>query len=80
MFWEELTGDDFARTFNTFDLVYVLTGGGPGFATYLLSIYMYLTSFSFREMGYGSTLATAMLIILLVLSSIFIRLVSRKEV
>lgn len=70
----------FAWTFNTFDLVYVLTSGGPGYATYLLSIYMYLTSFSFREMGYGSTLATTMLFILLVLSTIFIRLVSNRDV
>lgn len=70
----------FAWTFNTFDLVYVLTSGGPGYATYLLSIYMYLSSFSFREMGYGSTLATTMLLILLVISTLFIRLVSRKEV
>lgn len=70
----------FAWAFNTFDLVYVLTYGGPGFSTHLLSIYMYLTSFSFRDMGYGSTLATMMLIILLGLSAIFIRALSRKEV
>jgi multiple sugar transport system permease protein len=69
----------FAWSFNTFDLVYILTSGGPGYSTYLLSIYMYLTSFSFREVGYGSTLATAMLLILLAISFVFIRTVSRKE-
>jgi multiple sugar transport system permease protein len=69
----------FAWAFNTFDLVYVLTAGGPGYSTYLLSIYMYLTAFSFRELGYGSAIATVMLLILLALAAVFIRTVSRKD-
>ena len=69
----------FAWAFNTFDLAYVLTNGGPGYSTYLLSIYMYLTAFSFRELGYGSALAAVMLLILVVLAVVFIRTVSRKD-
>ena len=70
----------FAWIFNTFDMVYILTSGGPGYSTYLLSIYTYLTSFSFQNIGYGSALAVSMLLILLAISVIFIRTVSRKEI
>jgi len=40
-----------------FDLVFVLTGGGPGDATRLLPLDMYLTGFSGNDMGRASTLA-----------------------
>jgi multiple sugar transport system permease protein len=69
----------FTWSFNTFDTVYVMTGGGPGWSTYLLSIYMYLTAFSFRDLGYGSALATVMLIILICLSTVFIRATTRDD-
>jgi raffinose/stachyose/melibiose transport system permease protein len=40
-----------------FDQVYVLTGGGPGYATETLSTIIYKTSFQFAESGYGSAIA-----------------------
>lgn len=40
-----------------FDLVFVLTGGGPGDATRMLPLHMYLTGFSGNDMGQGSVLA-----------------------
>ena len=42
-----------------FDLVYVMTGGGPGFATRLLPLDMFLSAFfSRREMGRASAIAS----------------------
>jgi ABC-type sugar transport system permease subunit len=46
--------------FRIFDLVYVLTGGGPADATETLSTLTYKQLFSALQFGYGSTLATAM--------------------
>ncbi|ASR39525.1 ABC transporter [Prauserella marina] len=43
-----------------FDLVFVLTGGGPGNATRLLPLDMYLSGFSSNEMGRASTLAVVL--------------------
>jgi ABC-type sugar transport system permease subunit len=43
--------------FRIFDLVFVLTGGGPGNATETLSVYTYKTLFTFGDFGYGSALA-----------------------
>ena len=46
--------------FRVFDLVYVLTGGGPADSTETLSTLSYKTLFSTLQFGYGSTLSTAM--------------------
>lgn len=46
-----------------FDLIYVMTGGGPGTATELMATYMYKMSFQHFKMGYGSTAAAAMFIL-----------------
>ena len=48
-------------SFKTFDLVYVLTMGGPGVSTQLLSLYTYKWGFKFFEMGYASALSYLML-------------------
>lgn len=48
--------------FRVFDLVYVLTGGGPADSTETLSTLSYKTLFSTLQFGYGTTLSTAMFI------------------
>ncbi|KKK39481.1 ABC transporter permease [Mesobacillus campisalis] len=50
----------------TFDLFYVMTGGGSGNATEILGTYMYRQAFVNFKMGYGSTIAAMMFIIALV--------------
>ncbi|MCI9124184.1 MAG: sugar ABC transporter permease [Eubacterium sp.] len=47
-----------------FDLIYVMTGGGPGNATELMATYMYKFSFSQFNMGYGSAVAGGMFILI----------------
>ncbi|HEY1477554.1 MAG TPA: sugar ABC transporter permease [Chthoniobacterales bacterium] len=46
--------------FRIFDLVYVLTGGGPADSTEVLSTLTYKNLFSALQFGYGSALATSM--------------------
>lgn len=63
-----------------FDLVYVMTGGGPGTATELMATYMYKNSFSSFKMGYGSAVAAGMFILITGLALLAMRLMSgRKE-
>lgn len=50
----------------TFDLVYILTSGGPGTATELVSVYNYKIAFSRYDMGYASAVSTAVMIVLAV--------------
>ena len=53
-----------------FDLVYVMTGGGPGTSTELMATYMYKNSFVTYNMGYGSTIAAGMFILITVVAAL----------
>jgi len=46
-----------------FDLVFILTGGGPGYATRLLPLDMYITGFQDHQFGQASAIATLLVII-----------------
>ncbi|MGP1396327.1 MAG: carbohydrate ABC transporter permease [Inquilinaceae bacterium] len=58
--------------FRTFDYVYVMTSGGPGTATYTLSLYAWQQTFSFINWGYGAAISLFMLAIILVAAHIFV--------
>lgn len=59
--------------FNHFDSVYVLTGGGPGNRTMLLSIMAYQNAFRFFKIGYASAIGVVMLVLLLTPMMLYIR-------
>ncbi len=48
-----------------FDIIYVLTGGGPGFATTVFLQYIYRAAFTNGEMGYASALGVVLTVVLL---------------
>lgn len=50
--------------FQTFEIPFIGTKGGPAYATWLYGLHIYRTSFEFFEMGYGSTLAWILFAIL----------------
>ena len=62
-----------------FDLVYVMTGGGPEGASELMATYMYRTVFSSYQLGYGSTIASAMFLIVVLIAALGMRLTKRFE-
>jgi raffinose/stachyose/melibiose transport system permease protein len=57
----------------SFDVVFVLTGGGPGDATRILPLHMYLTGFSRYDMGYASAIAVVLLAAGLLVSTVLVR-------
>jgi len=59
--------------FKTFDIVYVLTAGGPGTATTTLNMYAYKQAIEFVSLGYGASLTIVMLIIIVVATQLFLR-------
>jgi raffinose/stachyose/melibiose transport system permease protein len=62
-----------------FDLIYVMTGGGPGTATELMATYMYKMSFSNFKMGYGSTAAAGMFLLVTTIALIVQSLLRVRE-
>lgn len=62
-----------------FDLIYVMTGGGPGTATELMATYMYKESFKNFNMGYGSAIAGGMFILITMVSMITMKLINGKQ-
>jgi len=58
--------------FRTFDYVYVMTSGGPGTATYTLSLYAWQQTFSFIKWGYGATISLFSLLVILIVANLFV--------
>ncbi|WP_223812038.1 carbohydrate ABC transporter permease [Geobacillus sp. 46C-IIa] len=66
------------QTLGVFTLIYALTGGGPGMATQTLPIYMYNQAFVNYQLGYGTAISLAMLLIGIIASLLYIRLLKVK--
>jgi len=58
--------------FRTFDYVYVMTSGGPGTATYTLSLYAWQQTFSFINWGYGAAISLFSLFVILIVANVFV--------
>lgn len=63
-----------------FSFVFVITAGGPGFATTTVDYYTYLTTFENGQFGYGAALAVLLFLIVLVLTIAQIKLFPQREV
>lgn len=59
--------------FKTFDVIFVLTGGGPGIETRTLNLLAYKQGIEFLEMGYASAIAILMLVFTVFIGQIFLR-------
>jgi multiple sugar transport system permease protein len=55
----------FAQAFGIFDLIQVMTGGGPGGATETVSIYIYATVMRYLDFGYGAALVVVTFLLLI---------------
>jgi ABC-type sugar transport system permease subunit len=64
---------------SVFDLVYVLTGGGPGSATTLFSWLTYASTFTFLNLGHGAALSFIMATVLLTFIALYLRMVRVEE-
>ena len=69
----------FIYTFKVFDLVYVMTSGGPVNSTHMLSTYSYKLSFEMFKYSKGSAVANVLLAILLVVGIFYIRATKEEE-
>ncbi len=59
--------------FKTFDIIFVLTSGGPGIATRTLNLLAYKHGIEFLSMGYASAIAVIMLVFTIIIAQVFLR-------
>jgi ABC-type sugar transport system permease subunit len=67
------------NSLKSFDIVYIMTGGGPFHKSDTLAMLMYLESFKSYYMGYGSAIAVVLFLIALVIIAFYFRQVQALE-
>lgn len=65
--------------FNNFDLMFLLTAGGPGNSTETLPIYAYRTGWVLNSLGKASSIAAILLVFLLGISFIYFKIIDRMD-
>ena len=65
--------------YKLFDQVYIMTGGGPGSSTELLTIFAYKLNFKFWNLGYGSAAVAILFLINFIISFFFVKLTYKEE-
>ncbi len=65
--------------FKVFDIVYVLTGGGPGTATETLTFYAYVAGFRTYNLNFTSTVAWALVILMTIVFTVYLRVFRRID-
>lgn len=68
------------QAYGAFDLVYVMTGGGPGGSTETVSLYSFQQYFRYLEFGYGSAVATQGVLFALLPLVLLLRWAQRGEI
>ena len=67
------------QAWGAFDVVYVMTGGGPGGSTETLSLYAFQSWFRYLDFGYGAAIAVQGMLVAILLAAVVVRLASRRE-
>lgn len=65
--------------FRVFDIVYILTNGGPAYKTLTITFLTYLNSFSFGKQGIGAALSFLISLVTISMAMIYIRFLYRPE-
>lgn len=65
-------------SFRIFDTIFILTGGGPGTSTQVVSIYLYKSVFQFWELGRAAAGAVLIWVMFFIFASILYRIFSRR--
>jgi len=69
----------FINSLKTFDLVYVMTKGGPGYSTNVLSLYVFRNAFQYNRNGYAAALAVTLMFIIFIITLFVTRIRKRYE-
>ena len=65
---------------NSLDVILVMTGGGPGYASYTLPLYAFLEAYSSMQFGYGAALSLILTVLLLFVVYAYVRRAAAAEI
>ena len=65
--------------FRALEVMYIMTGGGPGRATELLSLHIYNRAFDTQQLGYASAISVLLIVIVFALSLAILRFVNPMQ-
>ena len=66
--------------FQSFDLFYIMTNGGPDHATEIITTYLVEVVFRYHDLGYGAALSTIMTVVVVGLGLVFVRMRAKQGV
>jgi multiple sugar transport system permease protein len=64
---------------NSMDVIFVMTGGGPGYATHTLPLFAFIRAYKALDFGYASTLAIFLTLMLIVIVAGYVARVLRSQ-
>jgi multiple sugar transport system permease protein len=64
---------------NSMDVIYIMTGGGPGYATHTLPVYSFIRAYKGLDFGYASTIAIFLTILLIAIVAGYVIRVLRSQ-
>jgi ABC-type sugar transport system permease subunit len=67
------------EAFKVFDIIYAMTRGGPVNGTQTIAYYAYTTAFSDQNFGVGAALSYIIVLVILVLTFVYLRMLRRSE-
>ncbi|MFC5702673.1 carbohydrate ABC transporter permease [Cohnella faecalis] len=68
------------NTFKVFDLIYIMTAGGPVTSSTVLPIYAYQLSFTMFEFSQGAAVSMIMFVLLILVAIVYLRMSNKEEV
>jgi multiple sugar transport system permease protein len=64
---------------NSLDIIYIMTGGGPGYSTHTLPVYSYLKAYKGLDFGYASAIAVFLTLLLALIVAWYVVRVLKSE-
>lgn len=74
-----LTIMGFVWNFQLFDVIYIMTFGGPAYSSYTMVFYVYSNAFLYEKVGLAATMGIILMIIILILTVLSRRMLERRE-
>jgi multiple sugar transport system permease protein len=74
-----ITSLNFIWNFNSFDLIYVLTAGGPGGKTMLPMLFAYNEAFRYGEFGRAAAMGDVLVVLVVIFLGLYLRAGLRRD-